>query len=113
MELFPSRAGLQASSPQGGRVAAAPLRLTFAIADYPHTAALKNGAIGFEGIEPHFADVKPQIAAFRRMVRQGGFRRWRIAPPHHTISRPPQAPFLGPPSFVLRRLSPFGPPGRA
>jgi len=40
-------------------VAATALRLTFAIADYPHTAALKSGAVRFEGIEPQFADVKP------------------------------------------------------
>ena len=68
-------------------VAATALRLTFAIADYPHTAALKSGAIRFEGIEPQFADVKPQIAAYRRMVRQVEFDVCELAPTTYIIAR--------------------------
>jgi 4,5-dihydroxyphthalate decarboxylase len=85
-------------------VAANPLRLTFAIADFPHTKALKSGAIGFEGIEAHFADVKPQIAAFRRMVRQVEFDVCELAPTTYIIARAYKAPFVALPIFVTRRF---------
>ena len=85
-------------------MAATALRLTFAIADYPHTAALKSGAIRFEGIEPHFADVKPQIAAFRRMVRQVEFDVCELAPTTYIIARAYNAPFVALPIFVMRRF---------
>ena len=85
-------------------VAATALRLTFAIADYPHTAALKSGAIRFEGIEPQFADVKPQIAAFRRMVRQVEFDVCELAPTTYIIARAYNAPFVALPIFVMRRF---------
>src|SRR5262249_23606865 len=83
---------------------AAPLRLTFAVADYPHTAALKSGAIRFEGIEPQFADVKPQIAAYRRMVRQVEFDVCELAPTTYIIARAYKAPFVALPIFVMRRF---------
>ncbi len=83
---------------------ATPLRLTFAIADYPHTAALKSGAVRFEGIEPHFADVKPQIAAYRRMVRQVEFDVCELAPTTYIIARAYGAPFVALPIFVMRRF---------
>jgi 4,5-dihydroxyphthalate decarboxylase len=71
-------------------VAATALRLTFAIADYSHTAALKSGAVRFEGIAPQFADVKPQVAAYRRIVRQVEFlMALRPTFPPSARSRPP------------------------
>src|SRR5258708_34371218 len=85
-------------------VAATPVRLTFAIADYPHTAALKSGAIRFDGIDPHFADVKPQIAAFRRMVREVEFDVCELAPTTYIIARAYNAPFVALPIFVMRRF---------
>src|SRR5438067_1880650 len=85
-------------------VAATALRLSFAIADYPHTAALKSGAIRFEGIEPQFADVKPQIAAYRRMVRQVEFDVCELAPTTYIIARAYKAPFVALPIFVMRRF---------
>jgi 4,5-dihydroxyphthalate decarboxylase len=83
---------------------AAPLRLSFAIAEYPHTAALKSGAVRFEGIEPQFADVKPQIAAYRRMVRQVEFDVCELAPTTYIIARAYNAPFVALPIFVMRRF---------
>jgi 4,5-dihydroxyphthalate decarboxylase len=83
---------------------ATPLRLTFAVADYPHTAAIKSGAIKFEGIDAHFADVKPQIAAFRRMVRQVEFDVCELAPTTYIIARAYKAPFVALPIFVMRRF---------
>jgi 4,5-dihydroxyphthalate decarboxylase len=85
-------------------VAATVLRLTFAIAAYPQTAALKSGAIRFEGIEPQFADVKPQIAAYRRMVRQVEFDVCELAPTTYIIARAYGAPFVALPIFVTRRF---------
>jgi 4,5-dihydroxyphthalate decarboxylase len=98
------RARRTAASAGEDNVAAAPLHLTFAIADYPHTAALKSGAIRFEGIEPRFADVKPQIAAFRRMVRQVEFDVCELAPTTYIIARAYSAPFVALPIFVMRRF---------
>ena len=85
-------------------MAATGLRLTFAIADYPHTAALKSAAVRFEGIEPQFVDVKPQIAAFRRMVRQVEFDVCELAPTTYIIARAYDAPFVALPIFVMRRF---------
>ena len=85
-------------------MAAEALRLSFAIADYPHTAALKSGAVRFEGIEPQFADVKPQIAAYRRMVRQVEFDVCELAPTTYIIARAYNAPFVALPIFVMRRF---------
>ena len=80
------------------------LRLTFAIADYSHTAALKNGDIRFKGIEPQFVDVKPQIAAYRRMVRDVEFDVCELAPTTYIIARAYGAPFVALPIFVMRRF---------
>ena len=46
-----------------------PLPLKIAIATYGHTAALKNGSVPIEGVQPDYIKVEPIIAAFRRMVR--------------------------------------------
>jgi len=85
-------------------VAATALRLTFAIADYPHTAAIKNGEVHFDGIEPQFIDVKPQVAAYRRMVRQVEFDVCELAPTTYIIARAYNAPFVALPIFVMRRF---------
>jgi 4,5-dihydroxyphthalate decarboxylase len=102
--MAPTKATALGERRREENVAAAPLRLTFAIADYPHTAALKRGSIGFEGIEPVFADVKPQIAAFRRMVRQVEFDVCELAPTTYIIARAYNAPFVALPIFVMRRF---------
>jgi len=85
-------------------VAAPALRLTFAIADYPHTAALKSGEVRFEGIAPQLIDVKPQIAAYRRMVRDVAFDVCELAPTTYIIARAYKAPFVALPIFVMRRF---------
>ena len=50
-----------------------PLRLKMAISTLGHTAAIKNGSIPIEGVTPEFVEVEPQIAAYRRMVRDVEF----------------------------------------
>src|SRR5438309_12055090 len=85
-------------------MAQSPLRLTFAIADYPHTSAIKSGAIPIEGVAPEFVNVTPQVAAFRRMVRQVEFDVCELAPTTYIIARAYNAPFVALPIFVTRRF---------
>jgi len=80
------------------------LRLTLAIADYPHTAELLNGKIEIEGVEAQFIRVQPQIAAFRRMVRQVEFGVCELAPTTYMIARAYGAPFVALPIFIFRRF---------
>ena len=80
------------------------VHLTFAIADHPHTAAVRNGSIPIEGVDAEFITVKPQIAAFRRMVRQVEFDVCELAPTTYIIARAYGAPFVALPIFVQRRF---------
>ena len=49
------------------------LPLTFAVAEAPHTSAIRNGQISIAGVDGEFLTIHPQIAAFRRMVRDVEF----------------------------------------
>jgi 4,5-dihydroxyphthalate decarboxylase len=83
---------------------ASKVRLTIAVADYPHTAAVRNGSIPIEGVDAEIITVEPQIAAFRRMVRQVEFDVCELAPTTYIIARAYGAPFVALPIFVLRRF---------
>jgi 4,5-dihydroxyphthalate decarboxylase len=85
-------------------MAKSPLRLTLAIADYPQSAAIKSGAVPIEGIEPQFINVQPQVAAYRRMVRELEFDVCELAPTTYIIARGYGAPFIALPIFVWRRF---------
>jgi 4,5-dihydroxyphthalate decarboxylase len=87
-----------------GRSLADPVKLDIAIASYPHTAALLNGEVPIEGVTPNFIQVIPQIAAYRRMVRQVEFDVCEIAPTTYIIARAYGAPFIALPIFVTRRF---------
>jgi len=76
--------------------------LKIAIAEYPHTVAIRNGSIPIEGVEAEFVTVKPQIGAFRRMVRDVEFDVCELAPTTYIIARAYGAPFVGLPVFVTR-----------
>src|SRR5580658_11109245 len=80
------------------------VRLTIAVAEYPHTSAIRNGSIPIEGVEAEIVTVEPQIGAFRRMVRQVEFDVCEIAPTTYIIARAYGAPFVALPIFVLRRF---------
>ena len=80
------------------------IRLKIAVADYPHTAAVRDGSIPIEGVEAEIITVQPQIAAFRRMVRQVEFDVCELAPTTYIIARAYGAPFVALPIFVLRRF---------
>jgi 4,5-dihydroxyphthalate decarboxylase len=83
---------------------ASKIRLKIAIAEHPHTAAIRNGSIPIEGVDAEFVTVKPQIGAFRRMVRDVEFDVCELAPTTYIIARAYGAPFVGLPVFVVRRF---------
>lgn len=82
----------------------AALRLKIAIASYGHTAALKNGSVPINGVQAHFVEVKPIIAAFRRMVRDVEFDVCEMAPATYMIAREAGSPFKALPVFIFRRF---------
>ncbi|RZS86004.1 ABC transporter substrate-binding protein [Pigmentiphaga kullae] len=81
-----------------------PLPLKIAIATYGHTAALKRGDVSIDGVQPDFVEIKPIIAAFRRMVRDVEFDVCEMAPATYMIAREAGAPFKALPVFIFRRF---------
>ncbi len=80
------------------------LHLRIAVAEHPHTSAIRNGSISIEGVDAEIITVKPQIAAFRRMVRQVEYDVCELAPTTYVIARSYGAPFVALPIFVQRRF---------
>jgi 4,5-dihydroxyphthalate decarboxylase len=80
------------------------VHLKIAVADHPHTTAIKNGSIPIEGVDAEFITVQPQIGAFRRMVRDVEFDVCEIAPTTYIIARAYGRPFKALPIFVVRRF---------
>ncbi len=80
------------------------LPLDIAIATYGHTAALKQGKVPIAGVQPNFIEVKPIIAAFRRMVRDVEFDVCEMAPATYMLAREAGAPFKALPVFIFRRF---------
>lgn len=78
--------------------------LKIAIAEHPHTSAIRNGSIPIDGVEAEFVTVQPQIGAFRRMVRDVEFDVCELAPTTYIIARAYGAPFVALPIFVVRRF---------
>jgi 4,5-dihydroxyphthalate decarboxylase len=78
--------------------------LSVAVAEYPHTSAVRSGAVAIEGVAPEILTIKPQIAAFRRMVRGLEFDVCELAPTTYIIARAYGYPFIALPIFVLRRF---------
>ncbi|MDY0749133.1 ABC transporter substrate-binding protein [Paucibacter sp. R3-3] len=82
----------------------AQVHLKIAIADHPQTEGIKSGEIPLPGIDAEFITVKPQIGAFRRMVRDHEFDVCELAPTTYIIARAYGAPFVALPIFVVRRF---------
>ena len=80
------------------------VHLKIAIAEHPNTSAIRNGSIPIEGVDAEFVTVKPQIGAFRRMVRDVEFDVCELAPTTYIIARAYGAPFVALPIFVQRRF---------
>jgi 4,5-dihydroxyphthalate decarboxylase len=82
----------------------APLRLTIAVRSHGHTKALKDGTVTMNGIEFEFIEVEPQIAAFRRMVREVEFDVCELAPTTYFIAKGYGAVYTALPIFFERRF---------
>jgi 4,5-dihydroxyphthalate decarboxylase len=80
------------------------VHLKLAIAEHPHTSAIRSGAIPIEGVDAEIITVQPQIGAFRRMVRDVEFDVCELAPTTYIIARAFGAPFVALPVFVVRRF---------
>jgi 4,5-dihydroxyphthalate decarboxylase len=80
------------------------IKLKIAIADYGHTAALKDGRVRIEGVAADFVEVAPIVAAYRRMVRDLEFDVCEMAPTTYMIARAHGVPFIGLPIFLMRRF---------
>lgn len=80
------------------------IRLSVAVAETPHTTAVRNGSIPIEGVDPEIVTVKPQIAAFRRMIRNLEWDACEVAPTTYIIARAYGYPLIALPVFFLRRF---------
>lgn len=74
------------------------------MAEYPHTSAVRSGKIPIAGVDPEILTIKPQIGAFRRMVRGLEFDVCELAPTTYMIARSYGYPIIALPIFVLRRF---------
>lgn len=81
-----------------------PLHLSIALRTHGHTAALKDGRVTMDGVVFDFIEVEPQIAAFRRMVRDVEFDVCELAPTTYFIARAYGAPYKALPIFFERRF---------
>ena len=79
-------------------------KLKVALRSYPYTEALKTGAVQVPGVELEFEEVRPHIAAFRRMVRELAFDICEIAPTTYIIARAYGVPIIALPVFFVRRF---------
>jgi 4,5-dihydroxyphthalate decarboxylase len=82
----------------------AKVHLKVAVAEFPHTSAVRGGSIPIEGVEAEVVTIEPQIAAFRRMVRNLEFDVCELAATTYIIARAYGAPFVALPIFVSRRF---------
>lgn len=78
--------------------------LRVALRIYPYTEAIKSGAIKVPGVSLDFIEVKPHIAAFRRMVRDLDYDICEIAPTTYMIARAYGVPIKALPLFFVRRF---------
>jgi 4,5-dihydroxyphthalate decarboxylase len=72
---------------------------------YSHTADVKNGNIPVDGTSLDFIEVVPQVAAFRRMIRDVEFEICELAPTTYFIAKAiGHAPYKAIPVFFERRF---------
>jgi 4,5-dihydroxyphthalate decarboxylase len=78
--------------------------LRIAVADYGHTAALKQGQVPIRGVTEEFVEVRPIVAAYRRMVRDLEFDVCEMAAGTYMIAREAGLPVTALPVFTYRRF---------
>ena len=80
------------------------LRLTISVRSQGHTTPPKDGTVTLDGIEFEFIEVEPQIAAYRRMVRDLEFDVCELASTTYYIARSHGAPYRALPIFFERKF---------
>ncbi len=80
------------------------LRLTISVRSQGHTMPLKDGTVTLDGIAFEFIEVEPQIAAYRRMVRDLEFDACELASTTYYIARSHGAPYTALPIFFERKF---------
>jgi 4,5-dihydroxyphthalate decarboxylase len=78
--------------------------LTVALGDYPHIAPLIEGRAAVDGYAVKPVEVKPIIAAYRRMIRDLEFDVCEMAPVSYLMAREAGVPITAIPVFLNRRF---------
>jgi 4,5-dihydroxyphthalate decarboxylase len=78
--------------------------LKTAIATYPHTEGLKDGAVSVPGVEFEHIEISPIIGAFRRMCRALEFDVCEMAITTYLTAKAHNKPFTALPVFVVRQF---------
>lgn len=79
--------------------------VTISMRTYAHTADVKSGNIPVDGTQLDFVEVVPQVAAFRRMIREVEFEVCELAPTTYFIAKAiGHAPYKAIPVFFERRF---------
>lgn len=81
-----------------------PLRLRTLLGDYPHTAALKSGAIDSARVAFDFADVKTPSNAFKRVVRDLEFDVAELAIVTYLLAKAHGKPLVLLPAIMFSRF---------
>lgn len=83
-------------------------KFTISLRTNGYTQSLKDGTIKIPGIEFDFIDIKPQVAAFRRMVRSQEFDICELASTTYLVSKAYGRPYKALPTFFNRRFHHHG-----
>jgi len=78
--------------------------LTVALGGYPHVGALLDGEVPVEGHQFRPVEVRPIIAAYRRMIRDLEFDVCELAPVSYLMAREAGVPVTAIPVFLNRRF---------
>jgi len=79
-------------------------KLTVALGDYPHVNALLEGRTPVPGYEIEPVEVRPIIAAYRRMIRDLEFDVCELAPVSYAMAREAGVPITAIPVFINRKF---------
>jgi 4,5-dihydroxyphthalate decarboxylase len=81
-----------------------PTALRTAIATYPHTKGLKDGAVSARGVRLEQIEITPIVAAFRRMCRSLEFDVCEMAITTYLTAKAYRRAFTALPVFVMRQF---------
>lgn len=81
------------------------MKLRVLLGDYPHTAALKSGAITSDLVELEFAQYSPLNKGFKPMVRDGAFDVSEMAVVTYLMAKAHDKPMVLLPSVMIARFA--------